>query len=621
MDRMLQPSPSDQATPFPETASKEFIEKLQSEVYAAYNEYKSAWRSYHDRLWKCYEDFSFVSGRRVSKLFSNLQLPTIYTDVRLLEGRITDAILATNPLIHVRPEGQLAPEDMGDIAAMEIRAGILKDVLNNLHDNNGGRLTDMLCILDGLIFGPMVAKTGWEVDFDSDGIGYRVRREYPISLRIAPYAFMLDPRSRDVQESVRTYETITISKDDLAARVKQGKFDAQAAAAVSFQASTLTVAAEFRQKMHALRGTQDALAYNASTDIIECMMRIDPDGNGQATMHTIWFDPMSGRLLGFRPCTAIGGDKRPIVLGYLFPATGDNPLGIGVVEVLRGMARAKSSLANQALDNASVSANARTLVNNNAFVNESELKNSTPGGLIHADDITPGGVGIFQAKAVTNELLALSGYLDSEMQSASSITDIAMAMKAPSTAYATGLISAQSQANFDILATFARESFFTPMYNQLLTLTQKFLDMQVPAKVDVMGSPEPIWVDRRALQGNFRAECNDLRVAGKRKADAQILMNMFSLMTQSGAQFDLSDWVRYILSKNDTPQSDIDRLVPSGVSIVPQQATGGVQGQPNPNEYGMPEFNPDASRMQIRPGPGGDVPQGNAMPALMGGQA
>lgn len=609
MELLPQPLSPDQATPFPEGADPKFISKLEGDLLLAFNAYEAAWREDHDRMFKCYEDFASVTTRRVSKLFSNLTIPTVYTAIRILEGRISDAVLATNPLVDVFAEGQIGPNAVGDIKSIENKAGILKEVLNGLVDSNNGRLVFMQCILDGLIYGRMIAKTGWEVRFTSDGAGYTVEREYPVTVRISPSAFMIDPRAKSVETSVRTFETMSVTKNDSSMRVEQGLWDEKVASGLQFDAASNTLASEFQRKIMDSRHTEDVTLNHETTDVVECMTRIDPDGNGQKTMYTIWFIPQTGKVLGFRPCLALGGDRRPVAMGYLFPSTADYPHGVGVVEVVRGMARAKSSIGNQALDNAKVSANARTLVNTNAFINESELKNSMPGGIIHGDDITASGIGIFQAKPVTSELLALGAYLDNELQSASSVTDIAMAMKAPSTAFATGLVAQQSQANFDIMATFAKSSFFDELFDQLLHMTQKFLDMKVPATIDVMGQPAPVWVNRHALQGNFRARCNDLRVAGKRKADAQILMSIFSLVAQAGAQFNLADMVRYLLNKNDTPQSDIDRLVPPGATIIPQQASGGVPGQPNPNEVGQPgPADPNSQRVQMRPGPGGDMP-------------
>ncbi len=609
---------ADQQTPFPPNASKKFLEETANEVVTAFRSYESAWRSDQEKLFACYEDFTSVSKRRVSKLFSNLLLPTIYTDVRLLEGRIGDAILATNPLIDVMAEGQIQPDEMGDVSAMEHAAGVLKQVLNDLYDSNGGRLQALVNILDGLIFGRMIAKTGWEVLYREDGNGYTVSREYPIGVRVSPFNFMLDPRARNVQESIRTFETIPTTQYDAHLRAEQGFWDPSTTKGMAFNVPSLTSAAEFQRRMMEIRKAEDVVYAHGVTDAVECIQRLDPDGNGQATMHYIWFDPRTGKLLGIRPCTVMGGDQRPLVVGYLFPATSDQPYGIGVVEVLRGMARAKSSLANQALDNAKVSANARTLVNVNAEVNEAELSNSVPGGKIHAADITPSGIGVFQAKPVTNEILALAGYLDGEMQAASSVTDIAMAMKAPSTAYATGLVSAQSQANFDIMAVFARESFFNDLFDQLRQHTQRFLDMRVPATIDAGGMPAAIWVNREALQGNFRARCSDLRIAGKRKADAQVLMSLLSIVAQTGAPVDLAESIKYILSLNDVPQNIIDKVLPPGRQVIPAQAQGGVPGQPNPTQAGPPPLDPNASRLQIRPGPGGDVPDAGAMPMMAG---
>ena len=607
----------EQSSPFPPNWTQEFTDKVKGDIFTAFKQYESAHSEDYERLWRCWEDFNSITKRQVSRLFSNVQLPVIQEIIRILEARIVDAVMASNPLILVEPIAQIAPGAMGDYETMEQAADILQQTLNGLFDAGGGRQQAMLKILDGLIYGRMISKTGWEQVYREDAEGYYPDHEYPVSYRISPFYFMCDPRCRDVQDAVRSFQVIPHTQHDKDLRVGAGFYDKKNADLLDFSRPPVTLGSQYQQRQMESRKQQDTITQTGIADVVECLQRLDPDGNGQATMYFVWFDPSTGNILGARPCTSQGG-KRPLIVGYLFPATGDMLYGPSVTEHLHGLARAKSTLLNQYLDNVKL-AQARYLVNQNAGINEPELKQVIPGGLIHgAQDISENAVRPFQAQSIGPEILNAMGFINGEIQQASSVTDISQAMKAPSTAFATGLISAQSQSNFDIFATFARESFFNKEFTQLLNLVQRFLDLQVPATIDVAGTQATVWVNRHNLQGRFMAKCSDLRLAGKRQATSQVLTSLLAVLMQTGA--DVRKVVETILQLNDV--QDADQFFPQGSPIqalAAQAGPTGVQGQPNPNDAMPVMQDPNASRLQMKPGPGGDMPMGAASMPMMTG--
>ena len=181
---------SEQQTPFPPNWTSKTIESAKVEAAIPFRTYENAWSTDRERLYKCWEDFNAITKRQVSKLFSNVQLPIVQEIIRTLLARLWDAIGASNPLIVVDPVGQIAPGAQGDYRTMLQAAMILQQVQNGLLDASGGRKQAMLCLEDGLIYGRMISKTGWEQIFACDGESYYPAQEYPVFLRISPFNFM-----------------------------------------------------------------------------------------------------------------------------------------------------------------------------------------------------------------------------------------------------------------------------------------------------------------------------------------------------------------------------------------------------------------------------------------------
>lgn len=571
--------------------------------------YESAWSDDYVRLEKCWKDYISYVERKASSRLANFHLPTVYVHTRIINANLAGAALSATPLVGVRPVPQVRPDQPMNFTEFERRAMVFQDIMNWLHDMSGGRLTLMHQILDGSLYGRMIGKAGWQVDPTETAEGYKPSREYFVNARISPWDFLLDPRCRHEQESEYSFEVLHATRSMLSQLVATNAADKENASALesSFSTSPSSQASQYRTYQMEHRKILNTASDGDNIDLVSCYTRLDPDKNGKLTMWQVMFDYTSGKVLSMYPAP-LGDGTRPYVAGYLFPATGDMPYGMSIVEVLHALAHAKNSMFNALYDNIRL-AHARPLINNNAGINEAELLHPAPGAPIHGDDISDGAIRFLQADPVYQHLAPFMGMLTGEIQEASSVSSIVQGMRAASTAFATGELANQSQQNFDIFVSYFKESFLDPMFTMLGKYCQKFLDLRVATTVRLGEEQVRAWVDRQYLQGDYIFEAQDMRVAGKKQQTAQLLMTGMSVAAQSGIQAPYERWLKLWFKYMDVP--NIESLFAPENMSYPQMAGGqggGVPGQPNPNTLAFPSPQPGSQRTQVRPGPMGEMP-------------
>ncbi len=624
----------DQSTPFPEGLSETYINELGSKLLYTLRQYEAAHVEDRARLEKCYKEYSFISDRKTSKLYSNVSFPYTVTRIRSLHARMVDGMLSLDPLIRVEADVQgdpgLITQQGLDMTLFQAQA--LEQIASRQFKLGTPKKDTMACGLDAITFGRCIAELGWSsVGDEANGVP---EREGVCSPRISPALFMADPRARTVQEAIVTLKIIPTHRALADQMVRSGRWEKDVADEIvaDLGYNWTTEASSLFQRLRETRKMYDATPVGW-TDTVEAMLRLDPLNTGTARFWRVWFLPTTGKVLGMRPSSYKGGERRPIVVGCIWPIP-DSLYGMSMVELLYPTSHLKNAVMNLWLDNAKWAANIRFLLNKAARIEEGELKMSVPGGFIHGYDITESGIRPFQATSVAPDLLNFQGRLDHDEMEASAVSPITLGMRAASTATGTSAVQNESYSNIDILSEYWKVTFLDELAQGYVDLIQQYQDEGESVHISTPdGGDFRSMATRNDLGGRFIATFSAMQEAGQRKSIAQLLMTLSAVMVQGGA-VPVTDMAKLIMQYSGLPGDDLARITsvldraaaaqaaalqaaaqgggsagpgaPPGAPTPP--SPGGYQGQPTPNQPGVPAPSFGLSRPQIRPGPGGDYP-------------
>lgn len=590
-----------------------------------YTRAEAFWASDRKKLRVLYQDYVSWHDKNTYAYRSNLFIPKIYTAIRQVVARETDTVLSVPHLAVIEPLA-IGPTQPQMLTVEEHRALMCTSLMKMLLDL--GAFPRTYCTqlaLDAAIFGRAIAKLGWHRETVAEGGSERVKAEYPAVLRVSPFRFLIDPVTDSVESARFVFEDLVMAKEMVQRYVRSGIFDEQVASELDYGPSPGKDSDE-RQLARASRneGTYDG-GDSGYAVVVEAWAYLDPDQNGNASLHRVFWDKQSLKCLGVQESPFKHG-RIPYCVGVPFPVP-ESPYGLGVAEVLHYLQKEYNLFRAMAVENSLAAANVFFLLNRVAGIDEDALCMSRPNRIVKGNFITDDHFRQFQAKSNLPEIAAHLGYLDGDIQAAGGVTPITLAQKAANTAFATQTLQQNAQVNFDIFDSMLCMTMLQPALEQLWSNTQQFLSNPVLMRV---AAGDPVVVDKQMIQGDFRVTAGNTRAAGRRFQMAQALTTTLAMGAQAGVMGDYGralqrvlDWYgvenpeSYFPSMLTVPGQQ-QALMPGGGEGALPQEVGGVRGQPSSNEVGeqggMESFMGQGSG---RVGPGGEMPA--ALSGIMGG--
>jgi hypothetical protein len=582
-----------------------------------------------ERLYKSFKDFLSINDRIAYPWQSNILLPISYNAILAIWSRIMESILGAPKLAKVTPWAMAQGAWMPDYEELEFQARLADGLFNASLEQADTRADWTAGSLDSLIFGRNWSKCGWMTKGRPDGFGgMDVISEFPKGVRVSPWNVYKDPYcGRDVQRARDIHEILELTYEDILALSRSNMFIPDAIQHVTEAQSGTGL--QYRQRANDLRFNYSGDCNTGYYEIVESWHYWDPDGNGVPTLWVTWWDWQTGEVLGCRECPFEHGEI-PYHLGVptIIP---DQSFGISVAEALHAIQTYSSATVNQLAENLAAM-NMRHIVLEGAL-DEVALQRSIPNGIIHAQDINAHKP--LMGQAMPPDVWRFLDFWEDQKQQTSGVTPLTMAMRAASTAYGTSTVQANAQQLFDRVTSVLTTTWLRGELRQSFANLQQFQDIPLMVKVEGLdGASGMVPVDRHSIAGNFQVEPFDLRLYGRKVQRAQTAQALLAQMVQ----VQLPANYQWIVSKifEDLELYDVDEAFKGQIwnpiaeqakaaaqaNAPPMQPMGGgepkgVAGQWTPNEVQPPQVSPDASRVQIRPMPGGAMPV--SLQGLLGG--
>ena len=586
------------------TEAEEFCKKL----YGAYVGLRDGSFLDHERLLKGWRDYCNVLDETGGWDWDHhVADPAIHTDIRIWTARAIEAFMNTPELARISPYGYALTGDE-PYEIMEAKARLLQKVSAVSFKMANFEVTAMRAFLDAGWAGRVITKQVFTSMERPDGNGgAEITREYSDCKNVDPFNFFMDRMAIDVQRARVTFERITTSEEDLQAGVEKGFYTAGAEKLVQWVDGYDET---FKSERDIDSRTPECTDNPGYCKIIEAWAFWDPDGNKKRTLWRFFFDENTGKLLGARE-NPFGHGMRPYALGCIIPRP-YQAYGISLPELLHGLAVAGNTFLNQMLDNLAASGNIRHGIIDNDVVDELEFRRSVPNQVIHFKDLA--GYKSIQANPLPEDVWRIQDFLMGARQRSSGSSDMAMALRAPNTAFAANAIDRNAQINFDIFTTWLVKTWMVDAVTQMVLNIQDFQDLSLYIKED----DAVLKVDKHALSGIFNIECADMKVASRKAAMAEKIMPLIAQGIQGKVPGDYGGLFKEMYQLLGMP--DWDRFFGQGMMVPGEGAQPqGIAGQPNPKGPGTPEVNPNAERLQIRPGMAGTPPEDvGAIPAWGG---
>lgn len=603
------------------------VEELSSQL--------NAWMSGKDaqqrRLLQGLKDFLMVNDRKVYPWNSNFLMPTVYNAVRATFARFFSSILGSPKLAEIKPYGMVQTGFAGDYEELVFRARLADSAFNAALDLGRTRRDIAIGGLDSLIFGVNWCKTGWITQGRPDGYGgMDVESEWPKGIRVSPFNVYEDPYcGMNLSKARAIHEILELTEEELRSLARSNQFIPQAWTKCQEVLEGTTNA--YRRRANDLRKVTTGVTASGYYEVVESHCYWDHDGDGTPTPWVFWWDLASRNLLGCR--------ENPFKHGQ-FPYQRGVPLwvpemggGIGLSEALHPQMQAHSSAVNQIQENLAAQ-NIRHLILAGQ-VDRVALSKSIPNGIIECEDIN--AYKPLQAEGMPPDTWNFLSFWAGLAQETSGVTPLTMAMKAASTAYGTSAVQSNAQENFDSITSILSVTWLDPMFEQLFSITQQFLDLGVLVNMPVKGfEHNVIPVSRKDIQGKFHVEPCDLRLFGRKMQRAQQAQSMLSqlvqlklpgnyewLTEQIFGDMELYDSDEFFKGKIWNPMTE-EAKAAAMAKQAPMQPLGqqpatapGYPGQPNANDVRAVQPDPGSQRLALRPGPGGAMPQD--LQGLLGG--
>ena len=567
-----------------------------------YTEYEGSAGVDQERLYSNFKDFLRVSDAKKNPWRANHTLPIVYNAVRIVWGRLLDAILGSPLQATIEPLGMYYFGLDQTWEEIDFRARLAQSSYNTALDYGEQRKENLMASLDTLIFGRGYLKTGFMTNLVPDGIGgYDVKSEFPKGLRVSPFNLLKDPFCGwDISKAREIHEVLEFPMEAVRLMVKNGSIIKDAFKKISMMEGNAT-SNVYRQKIQGLDG--QSVTKTGYYEFVETSFYWDPDGNGAYTPWTFLWDKESEELLACKENDYDHG-RLPYIEGLIMPAP-EMPNGIGLAEALHAIQRGSSNTLNHLLENIAAM-NMRHLVLEDSL-DELALSRSIPNQIIRAQNLDAHK--IIQGQGMPRDVWEILNYWQGVSQETSSVTPISMAIKAASTATGTQTLQANAQANFDMVAAILSLSMWQPSHEHLFSNFQQFQDLTIYSKMPGMNIPVPISSDM--IQGSFKVKAYDVRTYARKRQRAQDAMGLVSQMVQAQLPANFMWIVQKIFEDMELyePDQAFKGEIWNPATAQKSYATGGVRGQNDPLQINPTQPGQDTSRLQITPYPGGSMPQ------------
>lgn len=606
----------------------------QNKVYDLHQQLQG-WMSGQDadqrRLDQGLKDFLMINDRKAYPWNSNFLMPTVYNAVRMTWARFLSAAIAAPKLAQIKPFGMVQTGYVPDPNAfedLEFRARLADAAFNAVLELSGTRRDIMVGSMDDLIYGRNWSKTGWETNGRPDGQGgMEVESEWPRGIRLSPYNVYKDPFcGMDITKARGIHEILELTEEELRSLSRSNQFIPESWK--SCQEVLDGTSNVYRRRANDRERVSTGTTASGYYEVVESHCYWDDDGDGTPTPWIFWWDLQERKVLGCRENPFKHG-KFPYQLGTPLPIP-DMGFGMGLARALHPQMQSHSSTVNQLQENLAAM-NMRHLVVTGSGLDEVALAKSIPNGIIRTEDINAWKP--MQGQGMPNDVWNFLSFWAGLAQETSGVTPLTMAMKAASTAYGTSAVQSNAQENFDTITTVLSMTWLDPMFKQLFSNTQQFLDMSVLVNVPQDGLKDA--VSRHDIQGMFHVEPYDLRLYGRKIQRAQQAQGLLSQLVQLKLPANYQWIVEQIFEDLELGEPEQafkgniynplmeEAKAAAAANAPPMQAMGqrpgpqGIVGQNTANDIQQAQPAPGGQRVVQRPGPGGAMPA--SLQGMLGG--